>query len=124
MTRDKILAMKPGKALDELIATEVMLWVKGSESGWGFYWYKDKSRKSSLGCVKDWKFQPSKDIVAAWQVVEKLRTDGILLRMLSNRKGKYFCSFGGEYLAHATAEAETAPEAIVKASLLAVLENK
>lgn len=93
----EILAMKAGIELDTLITTEFFP---------GDY------------------HEYSTNISAAWRVVEKLYEGGILLRMLSNTRGKYFCAFGGKRLAYSAVEDESAPVVICKAGLLAKMRRQ
>lgn len=96
ITEKEILAMEAGIELDCLITKEFF--------PGGYHEY-------------------STNILAAWQVVERLYDEGIFLRMLSNRQGKYFCSFGGKHLAYSAIDAESAPVAICKAALLAKMRT-
>jgi hypothetical protein len=104
MTREDILAMPAGRELDALVAEKVM----------GYKYTSDFDRL----------FKPSTDISAAWEVVEKFNTyrmqklrdndhrlvDGKVHQCFLGKNGN--CAYG-----------HTAPEAICKAALLAVLEE-
>ena len=133
MTKEEILGMEAGLELDSLIAEKVMGYEKefnkrtvicGTEL---FYrlWVSGNKIISPIAL-----YQPSRDIKAAWEVVEKMR----------NRPGCTGCKacieihgtdFDNEsdkpYLAFIhgqEAQGLTAPEAICKAALLVVLEEK
>lgn len=116
MTREEILGMEAGRELDALILE---------------YVFNDCDYHGDyLITVEERDFHPSTDIKAAWEVVEKMR----------NRPGCTCCKacieihgtdFDNEsdkpYLAFIhgqEAQGLTAPEAICKAALLVVLEEK
>ena len=132
MTRDEILAMEPGPELNELVALKVFgqprpMYVHEPhiEPIWNGHWVC--SPDYDEGDVCNWKARDfSGDIAAAWQVVEKM-------------VGSHYCDWtldmtwydGPNYtmrFLHADATYEgfgmTAPEAVCKASLLAVEELK
>jgi hypothetical protein len=107
--RDEILAMEPGRELDALVAEKVM-------------GLKSIAPNSAMdGEYPVWIPAYSIDIAAAWQVVERMgRTwDMYLSRHYS---GRWTCTFDrhGNYL-ETTVKAGSAPEAICKAALLAVM---
>jgi hypothetical protein len=63
MTREQVLAMQPGRELDMLVAESVMGWVvDGSHLKMNGY----------IAYMAD--FKPSRDISAAWEVEEKIKT--------------------------------------------------
>jgi hypothetical protein len=127
MNREQILAMKPGPELNALVAEKVM--------GWKTNWLKtdwweeiNPNTHHHKGLVKD--FNPSEDMSAAWEVVEKM-------------KQKYFCEIAmsetedgnwhwmARFILVLTEPytvktfrvvSPTAPEAICKAALWAVTE--
>jgi len=99
MTRDEILAMKPGRELDALIAEKVMGW--------------------SWGIIGDLIPAYSTDISAAWEVVEEMG-DCLHLRQ-HGEQGEWEAWFCG--YPNSKAHGETAPEAICKAALLAVMDG-
>lgn len=70
MNREEILAMEPGRELDGLVASTVMGWhiVEGHMTG-RLFWHD--ANNHSHGVIYD--FNPSTDISAAWEVVEKMR---------------------------------------------------
>jgi hypothetical protein len=112
MTRDEVLAMKPGRELDALVAGRVM--------GWRVFETK-LIKDGYVAYLAD--FNPSTNIAAAWEVVEKLHSTGkynLALEYYPNEKdwGADFDEWG----ISSQAVAVTAQEAIVKAALLAVME--
>jgi hypothetical protein len=108
MTSDEILALKLGRELDALVAEKVMGWFLDSDIG---YW-----RNESGLCKRQDKWSPSEDISAAWEVVEEMG-DCLHLRQ-HGEQGEWEAWFCG--YPNSKAHGETAPEAICKASLLAV----
>ncbi len=151
MNRDEILAMVPGKELDKLIAEKVMKWEFLRIGYFGCYDATDHLANETkrqvelrdwldnvdLHCIgdyyidvasdfwiDDYSFKPSKDIKAAWEVVENL---------LENSGIDFEFKIGMDRLCEARlfddgveigfAEATTAPEAICKAALIATLEE-
>jgi hypothetical protein len=141
MTRDEILGLEAGNNLDILVAEKVFGWRKGTNEynilGW--QWSKrdgtpvlddswDGVWVTPLSCTPNY----STDIKAAWEVVEKMREKSFYVRV--NSIGKYFeCCFiknfvnenntPGSFIGLSNT-CKTAPEAICKAALLAVLEEK
>lgn len=112
MKREKILAMKPGEHLDRIVALRVMGYEESKMmDGW-----------VRLGALATYPKRYSTDISAAWEVVEKIPVDiihpyaGFRLTKLGN---SVTVSFDGTEVS-----AKTAPEAICKAALLAVLEEE
>jgi hypothetical protein len=114
MTRDEILNMKAGRDMDALIAVCVCGWEVDdmtaiSPTG-------SRNSRTAHG-DDDWLPYYSTDISAAWLVVEKI-TDGETpndCELHTTVRG-WRCDL---YLG--SANAETAPEAICKAALLAVM---
>jgi len=134
MTRDEILNMPAGREMDALVAEKVMGWIpkdnlywkdnEGSFAGW--------ATEFSEYSVKP--FRPSTDIVAAWQVLEHLIATGEQ-RFEAPALFKYplawLCVFyqkhekpGEMAPAWIDANAPTAPLAICRAALLAVMESE
>jgi len=70
--------MKAGRELDRLIAETVMGWrLKHwrDETDGGTYWVSadgEFAGKYSVGSDPKWRWSPSTDIAAAWQVVDKM----------------------------------------------------
>ncbi|WP_340398012.1 hypothetical protein NST50_14045 [Paenibacillus sp. FSL E2-0202] len=110
LTREEILAMEIGNELDIEIAVTVM----GRE--------RDKFRSGwiRLGDLSTYPKQYSKDISAAWDVLQKHKTHQVTYSEtgFSHSELKYRVIVGKN---QNVAYADTAPEAICKASLLAVL---
>jgi O-glycosyl hydrolase len=113
-TRDEILNMPAGREMDELVATRVMGWDVHPHAT--HYIRNDGKNVYFVICGE---FEPSSDIAAAWQVVEKM-TDGETpndCEIHTTVRG-WRCDF---YRGSATAE--TAPLAICRAALIAALER-
>lgn len=118
MTRDEILAMEAGPDLDALVAEITMGWHRSAcwDDG-SFYWLTTQTGHEKL---KDWRFKPSQEIAAAWQVEERIKELGLtdkysgeLVKLIRLTIGKgYFWD-----LAHAP------PELRCKAALIAVGEE-
>ena len=66
--------MKPGPELDALIADKVMNWYLSDIDSH----YYPKGSDSDVSVIISYRFRPSTDISAAWQVVEKLRERKLL----------------------------------------------
>ena len=115
MNKDEILAMKAGEELDKLVIKELMHHIWDDS---------ERPRCKICGVWKDWpkptgcEYKPySTDISAAWQVVEKLRDYYPEIEFNQFSK-KWEVTF----LVGETALADTAPEAICRAALLAKQE--
>ena len=125
LTREQILAMPAGRELDNLIVKYVLRKATSKDRP---NWYLISGTTSSS--VQEWVKIPrfSKDISAAWEVVKKLegshyfhcsRLHGQSYQSIQgNGYGVDFERTDGEGFSNA--EAHTLPEAICKASLLAV----
>ena len=136
MTYDEIMALEAGRELDALVAEKVM----------GWKWDKGNSLQhlllgpdGAIGAVifhdgiadDDGIVQPldcphySTDIAAAWEVVEKLRraNDGEYLFTI-NDAGMWYAKFLDEHGEPVSRSGfcDTAPLAICRAGLLAVME--
>ena len=150
MRSAEIDALPTGRELDVLVAEKVFGEAKpsgnpintGSISGiwncfesWGGQaWTAEFSRETH-----DWCFVPrpfSIDIAAAWEVVEKVweripKTPYGVYRFLLNRydyNGSYVCEFAldeqGDWRTHSVGKADTAPLAICRAALKAVMKEQ
>ncbi|MEK5178239.1 hypothetical protein [Paenibacillus odorifer] len=119
LTREEIQGMKPGKKLNELVMHHIFK-MKKEPVGESFTWVYEVDEK-----IMDWRphyFNPSADISAAWEVLEKPEI------MDRHQIGVYPTSFG-TWIARpympggkdCTVQAKTAQEAICKCVLLAVL---
>ncbi len=115
MNRDEILTMPAGREMDALIFERVMELAFGSTG-------KNTTAPHY-----------STDIAAAWEVVEKFahnHRNNLAVEMgfshfglVAYPGGEWFCSLGlNDGVTH-SAKAETAPLAICRASLIAVLED-
>jgi hypothetical protein len=132
MTRDKILAIEAGTELDTLIAKKVMGWCKGRR-----FWLPYPAYDNLYGTgytvpgYYDYDippFRPSTDITAAWEVVESARNDFShpFLMSVETRASCYvvlarWVDETGE-TTWVNASADSAPLAICRAALLAVME--
>ena len=138
LTKDEIMNMAPGREMDRLIATKVMGWIP-CEINW---WLEPKRWNCLIEKADEWVFEtekygvehegrkyqaipsarwnPSKDISDAWEVVEKLKSKGLYMRLFHD--GEYGVSF--KQFPKEPAFASTAPSAICKAALLAALEGE
>ena len=127
MTKDEILAMEAGDEMNALIA-ELMGWTRHEQpfiSKWGkmYEWRppEDSSYDAFLA-PHDW----STNIAAAWEVVEKLTPFkfgfNLAIESPPGPCGDWEVHFynGGAHLAFA----DTAPLAICRAALLAVMETE
>ncbi len=103
MTHDEILNMPAGQDMDMLIAENVLML---DNNGWNELFFHNRTKFST-------------DISAAWEVVEKIESIGKSWEMWANTK---------EPLIHVrignkrTCRAVTAPLAICRAALLAVMK--
>jgi len=141
MTREEILAMKPGRELDKLVAEKVFNWrkVPGPKTDYDgpcesfdvlvpptiadpFPLYPPK------GVIKPWYFCEywSTDNTAAWGIVERFKSKGYLFSLKNLVGGIYefiLTDWEGKcdiYLA----QGDIPTEAICKSALLAVLEEE
>lgn len=132
MTREEILAMKPGRELDALVAEKVMGWTNFSpidpdcDYGVGVNGYRRNYAKSPDGQEKPFPFY-STDMSATWEVFEKIKEEGAWVEVAWNPKKKHYrCLIGAEPIEGLQtvdlSGTNTAAEAICKAALLAVME--
>ncbi len=138
MTRDEILKLEANSETDALIAVSVMGWRRMSwEKAYGQvgrttltpYWHSQDGKHAAnveddddYDCPQDG-WHPSSDIVAAWEVVEKLKKRPVICLNVWHDDSGWCCSLnfiGGRYDA---VRADTAPLAICRAALLAVMEK-
>lgn len=131
LTRKKILAMKPGIELDALVAEKVMGWryketvYSGGAVLSPAQWIKPN------GWPVDIVPHYSTDISAAWEVVEKMsKTHFSEMAMTELEDGtwgwmaRFIRVLNEPYTVKGyRATAKTAPEAICKAALLAVIDH-
>lgn len=109
--------MEAGRELDERIASEVMGWKRD-----GAAWMSPAGLRtielSSFGS-----FQPSTDMAAAWEVVEKLTEKSEPHFELSRGRDGWHAGFDLDRpFKRVTAQADTAPHAICKAALKALTQ--
>lgn len=124
MTHEDILAMKPGRELDALVAEKVM-GLQDFKKGTSGYKEWEYVYRSDLGDI-----QPiphySTNISAAWEVVKKMAllkdVMNFRLRLCCDDLPQYNCSFT-DPPGIAFVSADNAPEAICKAALLVVMSN-
>ena len=115
LTREEILAMEPGKKLNIAVATNVFNWKLELRSG-----YVENNWITENGLVDINMWNPSEDISAAWEVAEKFNQFDVM--KAKGWEKQYDCriwvGITGDQWA---AQGKTAPEAICKVALLAVL---
>jgi len=121
LTREEIQGMKPGKKLNELVMHHIFK-MKKEPVGESFTWVYEVDEK-----IMDWRphyFNPSADISAAWEVVEKMRQNKIYLdirvwpdeyQVLPHQDEN------NKLIERWIVQKSSLPEAIGKAALLAVL---
>lgn len=107
MTRDEVLSMPAGIKMNFLVAEKVMGW---TYNHLGDAWERDGERW--IGADK---FQPSRDIKAAWMVVEKME---MFYFEYDKTKNEYFAMANDSF--DTTVTCASAPLAICRAVLLAV----
>lgn len=117
MTREEILSMSAGKELDELVAEKVMGWERTGQC-----WKDERGNTRTIELTSFGSFEPSTDITAAWEVVELIGKDyGV---EVYHEDGLSECAVGSLHKPEIVrVEALTAPEAICKAALLAVMKE-
>ena len=117
MNRDEILNMEAGRELDALVAEHVMKWKWEDGAGTG----GPSSWEGATGefCVE---FEPSTDIAAAWEVVERVTAIPTTIRearRAANTKFAYQWEDAGVW----AMAAQEAVLFICRAALLAVMED-
>ena len=124
MTREEILNMRAGREMDALIAEKVMQhWVKRDV----IMWQEGIKRKEEYSEGFTTLAHYSTDIADAWTVVEKMKSKHFRMYYKSapfqkddNEPLGWTCSMSGfEFMPE---HADTAPLAICRAALLAVME--
>jgi len=122
MTRDEILTMEAGREMDALVAEKVMGHTVGRDATLEtFYPQYTTTVETSEGFTILAHY--STDISAAWRIVEKFKSDArIGISMADYTNGGYcFTFFGPGNFDEYECDAPTAPLAICRAALLAVL---
>ena len=129
MTRDEILAMEAGGELDEIVATRMMGWQRQDETPEGrccpkngHDWISpDGERWRCHAC--GWSFPSySTEIAPAWEVVEKLWTERWIwfkIHPSSDEGWQVNIEINNRSV---PVIADTAPLAICRAALLAIME--
>src|SRR5690625_1056203 len=127
LTRDEILSIQ-GRELDTLVAEHVMGFkfevdkVKGLSRWVGYGAYGEAHTPPMAWKKWEYRVPPySKDISAAWEVAEKFHQFTVM-RSRGWEKQYYCCIWVGITGEQWSATAKTAPLAICRASLLAVME--
>lgn len=123
MTREEIIAMEPGIELDRLVSVHVMGFEIRKEylpdQSYHEYYYREGWKYENVNYPDEW--QPSRLISAAWEVLEHLKDKGAEINI--GYYEQWDCSIDYPIGCNWRAAARTAPEAICKAALLAVLEG-
>ena len=115
MTRDEVLALKPGRELDALVM-RIVFNAEKKDIGDECYWVSEVNGEEV--CWPRW-FSPSTDIAAAWEVLEKFFWVQVTANPPHIWKATVITSPANGSVT-ATAKGFTAPEAICKAALLAL----
>ena len=142
MTKDELLAMEAGYELDSLIATEVMGWSRQEETPDG-YICEDGGADWISSDGKDWWCNAcdqesgfprfSTDLAIAWKLMEKLYDDGWIagIGSLAQKPRGWRAELCNMWEADfercptdIEANADSAPLAICRAALLAIMEAK
>lgn len=111
LSREAILAMEPGRELDALVAEHVM----GIEA-----WNARTGEKIPYTTN-----QYSAYISTAWEVVEKLSDQRLRIVLIDYQDSEWLCALKNKYGGYVEGEYKfnSAPEAICKIALLAVLNG-
>lgn len=131
ITRETLLKMKPGPKLNALVAENIMKWETSLYSPTKMCWHdpedKKKPRWVNVECHSGpyEGFDPSKCIECAWETADKFTEFGFAVHCCRRKEqgdDKWKCVVAvnaqGVFV---EARADTAPEAICKASLLACI---
>ncbi|WP_339245247.1 hypothetical protein [Paenibacillus sp. FSL F4-0243] len=120
LTREEILAKKPGKELNEHVMRHIFN-MKKDPQGASFTWVHEVD-----GDIVDWQpayFSPSTNISAAWEVADKLKIAIIPQSSSAPDNLKYLARAEWDFRQNEIdVFASTAPEAISKVALLMVLK--
>ena len=116
-----------GPELDARVATEVMQWHRSKDSG-GEYWKNEEGLSTGyrinagMWTPDVWNPSDPEGIAAAWEVVEKLRSDGFgwILQNCHADDGVPWCCFTSTEEDVHEGQGDTAPLAICLAALKAV----
>lgn len=123
MRKEEILNMPAGDEIDILVGENVMGWHKyWDERIKCFLWHNKENKSATFvsgSFFHDW--SPSTDIEAAWEVVDKAVY--FELSQPQNYEDKsWYCAMALEGTRTHDAQADTAPLAICRAALLAVMD--
>lgn len=147
--REKILTMEPWRELDSKVAEIVMGWVAWEEKRGEYLHviFQKPGDREPYRSERNWEQAATRyrqisfseidhhkhivhgmrdfstDISAAWEVVEKFHE--VSVKRFETMKGhRYWCKIEIDYDSEPIiAQGDTAPEAICKAALLAVMDN-
>jgi len=132
ITREEILKLEAGPQLNRLVAERIMGWTEGPDFWVSFEGVVHlKAGESSPGHIvyRGESWSPSTDIAAAMEVVNGLVDLGWLVNLLSPWKGNATCHWtcyverqGKSGWERLEAVGDSAPVAICRAALLAVME--
>src|SRR5688572_30128048 len=111
MTREEIENMPAGDEINSLVAHKIMGYINGRKTST----YADGTGDWWTTHIPDY----SIDIEEAWQVVEKMQSNGFCFDADGNALRKRFRFGVGQEIG----EAKTAPLAICRAALLAVMDK-
>lgn len=117
LTRESIIAMEPGRELDALVAEKVMGWNVFPHKPDFQIEYKDEQGFQYVFRLDE--FEPSTDISAAWEVVEKMGP----FTQLTSESYHNKVIWHGSFSVVDSAEADTAPLVICRAALLTTLRE-
>ncbi|MEK4108141.1 hypothetical protein NST28_29160 [Paenibacillus sp. FSL R10-2791] len=124
LTRKEILNEPPGIQLDKWVSVHVMGYEIRKEYIWDQsfheFYYREGIKYENVHYPDEW--QPSKYIDAAWEVVDKLRIAVTPQSIGAPEELSYMAEYeNAPYVELKRVFARTAPEAICKCALLAVL---
>jgi hypothetical protein len=134
MTRDEMLELKPGRELDELVIRHIMnipivesVDLFGQEPFPAAWWVEDEGwyiadERDEDGLIY-MPFNPSEDISAAWEVAEKMSEEWPQFSIARVDTG-WCVMWGFDGYGWPEATGKTAPEAICKAALMAVMDGE
>ena len=96
MNEEQIRQMEAGRELDRLVAQKVMGWVwyDGAGTAGPSYWMDTSGEFGEFAHLAE--FEPSTDIAAAWEVVEKLHEQYTVSIRLSYVDRHVYCDIIGK----------------------------
>lgn len=119
MNKEEVLAMETGAMLDSFVAENVMGWEQGGVDHRGERQYLKDGLIQNCTIDGTYAWEPSTDISAAWEIIEKLQERELFISVEARREN-YRANFNKD---EPFIYARTAPEAICKAALLAVMDS-